>query len=178
VLCSLHVKRTRTRFLCVLLFRAHAKNLNTTAEIILVKKVTEKEEKEGGNVVADYPCGAGVNAPQEEKEREQFEERLNYAIEAIGREMPGVEIDTDEHYPAISLWIPYVDEDSEGILQDFYEKVGVLYLIREDPESHEHYLKSKEEIINDVKALKEHFLRIQTQICEIMNQFEEASKSD
>ena len=135
--------------------------------------MTEKEEKEKeGEGVTENPVGEGESSPEEEKEREQLEERIQYAFETIAKEVPGTDPEYAEYdRNSIYIWIPYTVKDEEGLPQDRGALVGVLFLVREDPETHEYYLKSEEEILSDIKELKSDFLFKESQICEVMNQW-------
>jgi len=135
------------------------------------------EGEEGKDkVVTENPSVAGVNATKsEEKEEEEFEERLQEAFALIEREMPGAEAEYEKYYGNISVWVSYVTPDDEGVPQDRGLQVGILYLVREDPETHKYYLKSEQEILSDIKALKNDFIAVQSQICAVMKQFNEAN---
>jgi MoxR-like ATPase len=129
-------------------------------------------EKEREGVSGSNPADEGVNSSEEEKEQQELEERLHYAFETIAKEMPGTELDYAEYdRNSIYIWVPYVKDGADrGAL------VGVLYLVRENPETHAYYLKSEEELLDDIKSIKQDFVFVQSQICEAMKQFQEANK--
>jgi len=130
--------------------------------------MSDEKERQGEK---DITLGEGVNSPEEEKEREQLEERIQYAFSAIALQLPGAEAEYEEYYENISIWIPYVAPDDEGVPQDRGLQVGILYLVREDPETHKYYLKSEQELLSDIKALKDDFVNVQSQICEVINKW-------
>ena len=127
--------------------------------------MTEKEEKERQEEKENNPADEGVNS-SEEKEQEQFEERLSEALQMITKEMPGSDPELDEFSGSVYIWVPYVKDGADrGAL------VGVLYLVRENPETHTYYLKSSEEVLESIKTLKSDFVFVQSQICEAMKQW-------
>ena len=102
----------------------------------------------------------GVNSS--EKEQQELQERLRYAFETITREMPGTEPEYVEYdRNSVYIWVPYVTPEGA----DREALVGVLFLVREDPETHEYYLKSRQEILESIKKLKSDFVFERRQIC-------------
>ena len=100
-----------------------------------------------------------------EKEQMELEERLQYAFHTIAQEMPGTEpqyVEYDRN--SIYIWIPYVNREGA----DRGALAGVLFLVREDPETHEYYLKTQQEILESIKTLKSDFVFERKQICAVM----------
>jgi len=126
------------------------------------------KEKEG---VSGYNPDEGVNSSEEEKEQQVLEERLQYALETISKEMPGTDTEYVEYdRNSVYIWVPYVKDGANRAAL-----VGVLFLVRENPETHEYYIKSQEEILGNIKSIKEDFVFVQSQICEAMKKFEGAN---
>ena len=131
------------------------------------EKGKEEEKDEAKN-----PVGEGESSP-EEKEQQELEERLQYAFETIAKEMPGAEPEYVEYdRNSIYIWIPYVTAAGA----DRGALVGVLFLVREDAETHEYYLKSQQEILDSIKTLKSDFVFERSQICAVTEKWKEANK--
>jgi len=170
--CFIHYsKHARVPFSCTFCFFAPSGRLKYYRENILDQKMAENQKEKEGEGVTENPVGEGESSPEEEKEREQLEERIQYAFETIAKEMPGAEAEYEEYYGNISVWVAYVAPDDEGVPQDRGLQVGILYLVREDPETHKYYLKSEQEILDSIKTLKSDFVFVQSQICEVMKQW-------
>ena len=126
----------------------------------------EKEREEE----KDITPGEGESSPEEE----EFDKRLQYAYTAIRRELPGIETEEDEFEAAIHLWIPYreitYDNNDEEDLVDRALHIGTVFLLREDPQTHEHFLKTEQEIDENIRDVKHDFLFKEEQICSIVNQ--------
>jgi len=138
--------------------------------------VAEKERQEEKDK-AKNPR-EGVNSQEEE-----YDNILQYAYSAIRRELPGVEVEEDEFDAALYIWVPYraivYDGDEEDVV-DRALRVGAVYLFREDPQTHRYFLKTEEEIDENVLNVKHDFLFKEEQICAVVNQLlqKEAKKDE